>query len=110
MSDSSADVTPQDAARRAADTLLIDVRENIEWAAGHAPDATHIPLGNLRAKSVAADARVMFICRTGHRSGAATTMMRQAGINASNVAGGMIAWSASGLPVVRDDNAAGTVI
>ena len=110
MSDSQAEVTPQDAARRTSDTLLIDVRDNVEWAAGHAPDATHISLGNLQADSVPADARVMFICRTGGRSGAATTAFRRVGINASNVAGGMAAWSAAGLPVVRDDNAAGVVL
>jgi len=84
-----------------SDSLLIDVREQVEWMAGHAPDAIHIPLGELRADSVAADARVMFICRTGHRSGMATTAFRRAGINASNVVGGMVAWSASGLPVER---------
>lgn len=110
MSDSPAEVTPQAAANRAPDTLLIDVREPIEWAAGHAPDAMHIPLGDLLADSVPAGASVMFICRSGSRSGVATTAFRRAGVNASNVVGGMFAWSAAGLPVVRDDNAAGTVL
>jgi rhodanese-related sulfurtransferase len=110
MSDSPAEVTPQDAARRTPDTLLIDVREPIEWAAGHAPDATHIPLGDLHADSLPAGARVMFICRTGSRSGMATTAFRRVGVNASNVVGGMFAWSSAGLPVVRDDNAVATVL
>lgn len=110
MSDSPAEVTPQDAAHRTADTLLIDVREPVEWAAGHAPDATHIPLSNLTADSIPAGTRVMFICRTGNRSGMATTAFRRVGVNASNVVGGMFAWVAAGLPVVRDDNAAATVL
>lgn len=110
MVDDHAEVMPQDAARRESDTLLIDVRESIEWVAGHAPNATHIALGDLQADSIPVGARVMFICRTGHRSGIATTVFRQAGINASNVVGGMAAWSAAGLPVVRDDNATGTIL
>ena len=110
MSDANPEITPHDAAERPDDTVLIDVREHDEWAAGHAPNATHIPLGTLAADSVPAGASVMCVCRSGGRSTKATTMLRDAGINAANVTGGMTAWSDAGLPVIRDDDQPGAVI
>ena len=49
---------------------LLDVREDDEWVAGHAPDAVHIPLGELggRAEQVPRDQEVYVICRSGSRS------------------------------------------
>lgn len=108
MSDNP-EVTPHDAAGRPADTILLDVREDDEWAQGHAPDATHIPLSTLSSDSIPVGASVMCVCKSGGRSTTATNMLRDAGINAANVTGGMTAWAAAGLPVVRDDNEPGTV-
>lgn len=99
-----------DAARRAPDTLLIDVRGDIEWAAGHAPGALHMPLATLNPETVPAAALVLCICHTGRRSEMASTMLRHVGINASNVKGGMMRWASAGLPVVRDDDSPGTVL
>lgn len=110
MVEEHAEVTVHDAARRSPDTLLIDVRGDIEWAAGHAPGALHISLAALNPESVPRAARVLCICHTGRRSEMATTMLRQVGINASNVKGGMVRWASSGLPVVRDDDSPGTVL
>jgi rhodanese-related sulfurtransferase len=110
MPDHNPEVTPQAAARRSPSTILIDVREHQEWAAGHAPDATHVPLGVLTADAIPAGSTVMCVCRSGARSGRATDMLRAAGIDAANVVGGMTAWAAAGLPVQRDDGQAGSVI
>jgi rhodanese-related sulfurtransferase len=110
MSDPTPEITPRDAAERSEDTLLIDVREADEWAAGDAPNATHIPLGTLTVDSVPPGASVMCVCRSGGRSAKATTKLRDAGINATNVAGGMKAWSQTALPVIRDDGEPGAVI
>ncbi len=46
---------------------LVDVREDDEWLAGHAPDALHIPLGALSELSsqIARDRDVYVICRAG---------------------------------------------
>ena len=51
----------------------------------------------------------MVICRSGQRSGVVANALRSAGYDATNVAGGMIDWDASGLPVVTDDGTPGTV-
>jgi rhodanese-related sulfurtransferase len=93
-------------------SVLLDVREPDEWEAGHAPGATWIPLGQLdRARTeVAINRRIVCICRSGHRSSRAVEALVQMGFDAVNMAGGMKAWAANGLPVVRDDGTGGEVI
>jgi rhodanese-related sulfurtransferase len=86
---------------------LLDVREDDEWAAGHAPDARHIPLGQLgaRAGEIPQGIEVYVICRAGHRSARATQALNGAGWQAVNVAGGMQDWAASGRSMVTDSGA-----
>ena len=50
--------------------FLLDVRENDEWAAGHAPDAVHVRLSEVPARTdeIPRDREVYVICRTGSRS------------------------------------------
>ena len=109
MSAAIPDTTRADAARRSEHVVLLDVREQEEWDAGHAPGARHVPLGEVRTELFPVGAAVMCICRSGRRSGDATHRLRAAGIDAVNVAGGMLAWEAADLPVVRDDGRSGTV-
>jgi rhodanese-related sulfurtransferase len=94
------------------DAYLLDVREPGEWQAGHAPDAVHIPLGELnsRAHEVPQDRDVYVICRSGARSAQAVLAMGGAGWRASNVEGGMQAWAAAGRPMVSDSGREPTVI
>jgi rhodanese-related sulfurtransferase len=89
------------------DAWLLDVREDDEWAAGHAPGARHIPLGQLgaRATEVPQDELIYVVCRSGHRSGQAAQALAGAGWRAVNVAGGMQQWAAAGLPMVTDSGA-----
>ncbi len=83
---------------------LLDVREDDEWAAGHAPGATHIPLGDLgtRATEVPRDTTIYVICRSGGRSARATLALVGSGWDAVNVAGGMQDWAAAGRPMITD--------
>jgi rhodanese-related sulfurtransferase len=85
-----------------ADAVLLDVRENDEWEAGHAPQALHIPLGELaeRIGEVPQDGDVYVVCRAGGRSARATVYLNQNGWDAVNVAGGMQVWHQRGLPLV----------
>jgi rhodanese-related sulfurtransferase len=87
---------------------LLDVREDDEWAAGHAPEATHIPMGELggRTGELPVDQEIYVICRTGHRSARVTQALNGAGWQAVNVAGGMQDWSAAGRPMMSDSGAA----
>lgn len=86
---------------------LVDVREPDEWAAGHAPSARHIPLGQLgaRAAEIPKDSDVYMICRSGVRSARAVQALAGGGWQALNVDGGMQAWHAAGLPMITDSGA-----
>ena len=111
MTNPVAEIGPEEAARRASagDVLLLDVREPEEWKAGHASHAVHVPLGDLDPSAVAGDRPIVAVCRSGNRSGKAAAVLSQAGMTVSNLTGGMKAWAAAGLPVVRDDGTAGDV-
>ncbi|MFD6950542.1 sulfurtransferase [Nocardiopsis sp. TSRI0078] len=94
------------------DAYVLDVREDDEWNAGHAPDATHIPLGELgrRAAEVPQDRRVYVVCRVGGRSAQAVAALNQAGWDSVNVAGGMQAWQHAGRDLAAEDGAEPRVI
>ncbi len=87
---------------------LLDVREDDEWAAGHVPGATHIPLGQLGARTgeLPQDEAIYVICRSGMRSARAAQALNGAGWQAVNVAGGMQDWAAASRPMVTDTGAA----
>jgi rhodanese-related sulfurtransferase len=86
---------------------LLDVREDDEWAAGYAPGARHIPLGQLGARTaeIPQDQAVYVICRSGGRSARAAQALSGAGWDAINVAGGMQDWAAAGRPMATDSGA-----
>jgi rhodanese-related sulfurtransferase len=92
-------------------TVLLDVRENNEWAAGHAPAAVHVPMGQVvqRLDELATafpDRSVHVVCRSGGRSARVTAYLKRAGWDAVNVEGGMRAWAAAGRPMVADSDPA----
>jgi rhodanese-related sulfurtransferase len=94
----------------AGDGYLVDVREDDEWEAGHAPQAVHVPLGQLDEAKLAeldearGDRTLVFICRSGNRSAEAATAAQAAGLeNVVSVAGGMGDWVAAGLPIEPRD-------
>jgi len=86
---------------------LLDVREDEEWVAGHAPDAVHIPLGELggRAGEVPRDQEVYVICRAGSRSAYAAQALGAAGWKVVNVADGMLGWESAGRPMISESGA-----
>lgn len=86
---------------------LLDVREDDEWAAGYAPGARHIPLGELGARTaeIPQDQTVYVICRSGARSARASQALTAAGWKAVNVAGGMQDWAAAGRAMATDSGA-----
>ena len=103
-------VDPAEASRLASDgALLLDVREPDEWAAGHAPDAVHVPLGDLDPATIPHDRVVVAVCRSGNRSGRVALQLADAGIDVRNMTGGMKAWAADGRPVRRGDGQPGLV-
>lgn len=87
------------------DAVLLDVREPAEWTAGHAPNAVHIPLGQLPDRLgdlPALSSALPVVCRSGVRSAQAVAYLADHGIEATNVAGGMQAWEEAGRALVSD--------
>ena len=89
-------ITPADAERAAAagSLQLVDVRDAQEVAGERVPHARNIPLTDLARRLDELDSArpVAFICRSGMRSGMAVKVARSRGLDAVNVAGGVIAW------------------
>jgi rhodanese-related sulfurtransferase len=82
---------------------MLDVRQPDEWAAGHIPGATLIPLGELssRLAEVPEDRQVVVVCRSGNRSAQGRDILLGAGYpSATSMAGGMNAWTAAGYETV----------
>lgn len=82
--------------------IMIDVREPHEWQMQHLEGVEKISLGRFGDPDVQQKLRdygeqeVVFICRSGGRSGRATAFARQLGVtHARNLSGGMMAWKDS---------------
>jgi rhodanese-related sulfurtransferase len=87
-------------------SLVLDVREGDEFAAGHLPKARHIPLSQLskRVEEIAKfkEKPVLVTCRNGTRSGAAARVLKQAGFtNVFALRGGVNEWLKASLPVEK---------
>jgi rhodanese-related sulfurtransferase len=103
------EVRPADLAREMDDEhppLLLDVRSSVEFAAGHLAGAVNVPVTSLQASLAALELdpgrRVVAICLSAHRSPPAVRLLRRSGLDARQLAGGMLAWWTARLPSSRD--------
>ncbi len=89
------------AQRREGGATVLDVRNPEEYDADHIPGVLLIPMGELveRVDEVPTEGTLPIICRSGNRSLHAAEWLRGQGIDAVNVAGGMLAWMDADLPV-----------
>ncbi|ASI34347.1 MULTISPECIES: rhodanese-like domain-containing protein [unclassified Exiguobacterium] len=73
---------------------IIDVREVDEVKEGKIPGANHIPLGLVEFKMNELDKKkeYVMVCRSGARSGRATTYLEGQGYNVINMDGGMMSY------------------
>jgi rhodanese-related sulfurtransferase len=95
------------------DSFLLDVRDADEWDAGHAPDATHVPMMEIpgRLSELPGDRDIVVVCRVGSRSAQVVAyLMARGRERVANLDGGMFAWHAAGRPVVAAGGAAGYVL
>jgi rhodanese-related sulfurtransferase len=81
---------------------VLDVRTEGEFARGHIHGARSVPIAELHARlsglALVRDRPVVAICFSAHRSIPAVRLLRRSGFDAKQLAGGMIAWRAAGLP------------
>jgi len=90
------------------DAVILDVREQDEWDAGHAPGAVHIPLGDLPSRLAELpddEDTLAVVCRSGGRSSRAVAWLAQQGFDVANLDGGMRAWHGAGKPMVSAGSA-----
>ncbi|MBU3701445.1 MAG: rhodanese-like domain-containing protein, partial [Acidimicrobiia bacterium] len=81
------------------------------WEAGHIEGALHIPMSQLADRlGELPQGRLTIVCRSGNRSGKVTSWLLGRGIDAVNMAGGMLAWSSAGRPLRDTEGAAGVVV
>ena len=94
------------------DAALLDVRESDEWAAGHAPNAQHLPMSELTGRiAELPDAEPLYVvCRSGGRSARVVAFLAGQGYPAVNVDGGMQSWAAQGRDVVAEGGSAPQII
>ena len=88
----------------ASGAALIDVREDNEFAAGHASGATHIGRGvierDIIGKFPDKDAALVLYCGGGYRSALAADNLQKMGYtNILSMAGGWTAWQEAGAPL-----------
>ncbi len=88
------------------DALVLDVREQAEFAQSHILNSRGLPLSQLEARLVDIekfkDKPVIVYCASGSRSASAAATLRKHGFsNVVNLSGGFAAWRQAGLPVQK---------
>jgi rhodanese-related sulfurtransferase len=87
-------------------TLVLDIRDDKDFATGHLPRARHIPLKELESRAAEIqkfkEKPVLVTCRNGNRSGSAARVLKKLGFtNVFQLKGGLAAWEQASLPVER---------
>ena len=87
--------------------VLIDTREESEWARGHIPGAVHLGKGIIERDIEKAvpdkNATVVLYCGGGFRSALAADNLQKMGYrNAISMDGGWRGWTEAGFPVIKD--------
>ncbi|MBQ8534258.1 MAG: rhodanese-like domain-containing protein [Bacilli bacterium] len=72
--------------------ILIDVREDYEFKAGHIPGAVNIPLGNITKIDYSLDKTIIVYCKSGNRSNQAAIKLKNMGYNVKDM-GGILDWT-----------------
>jgi len=87
--------------------LLVDVREDNEWAKGHLPGAVHLGRGiierDIEQRVPDTNAKLILYCGGGFRSALAAENLQKMGYsNVESMDGGWKGWLEAGLPIAKD--------
>ncbi len=86
------------------EAVLVDVREPDAFASGHAVGARNIPIGELadRLDELPDGRQVVTTCGGGTRGPKAAAQLRELGVDARVLRGGLRGWTGADLPVQTD--------
>ncbi len=104
-------VSPQDFAelmKADSNAVVLDVRTEEEYAAGHLPEAVNIDYLNeeMFAQEIATldNTKSYYVyCRSGRRSHNAAEKMQALGLQVTDMEGGWMAWTEAGMPTADTD-------
>lgn len=87
--------------------LLVDVREDHEWANGHLPGAVHMSRGlierDIEVKVPESSTKMILYCGGGFRSALVADNLQKMGYsNVESMDGGWRGWLEAGLPTVKE--------
>jgi len=90
--------------------VVVDIRSAEAFAAGHLPQARHLPLADLSAKAAQVAKNksipIIVVCQGGVQSAKAQTVLSGAGYTeVYGLDGGIDGWKKAGMPVVADKTA-----
>lgn len=88
------------------DAVVVDVRDDAEFARGHIPNARHLPVGDIARRSGELEKfknrPIILYCASGNRSASALAELKKAGFEKlHNLRGGIMEWEKAGQPVTR---------
>ncbi|MYD43485.1 MAG: rhodanese-like domain-containing protein [Gammaproteobacteria bacterium] len=86
--------------------VVLDVRDNTEYAAGHITDAINIPHASLQSRmnelEKYKERPIVVVCKMGQHAGSMGTLLKKAGFKqVSRLRGGLSAWQAENLPLIK---------
>ncbi len=105
------DVSPDELDEFVANgAVVLDVREEGEWVAGHLAGARHVPLAELPDHvDDLPSTTIVCVCRSGARSRRAALFLTERGLAARNLAGGLLGWAEGGGEMVTSEGGPGVV-
>ena len=103
---------PDEAKALLGQALFLDVREPDEWDSGHVEGSIHIPIREIteRVDELDTSMQIVVVCQVGQRSELVAEWLSAQGVDAHNLEGGLMSWSAQGLPLTAPENPSGQVV
>ena len=93
------------------EALFLDVREPYEWEAGHVEGSIHIPIAEVtdRMDELDTSRQIVVVCQVGQRSELVAEWLKSQEVDAHNLEGGLVAWTARGFSLTAPNGPSGQI-
>ena len=100
---------PDEAKALLGKALFLDVREPYEWDAGHVEGSLHIPITEIteRMNELDTSRQIVVVCQVGQCSEFVAEWLNSQKVEAHNLEGGLVAWTARGFSLTAPDTPSG---